>query len=149
MAKSSRGEWEMFHKRVWSTSSFRALTTDARLLYLWTWTNEDASLAGIYEASPRQIARALADVSGPPDEQMTDRLAAALRELSQRPLVLYDEDAWVLWVVGRVEHTLRSPKVAIRMRRDWEECPASPLKQRFADTYGERLGLGGGNDGGG
>lgn len=135
----SKGQWEMFHKQVWSRPSFKALSSDARLLYLWSWTNEKAALSGLYEASPRDLARALADSNGEPGEELERRLAAALRELAAKPLVLYDDDAWVIWVVGRVEHALRSPTVGKRMRMEYEECPASPLRGEFLATYGEML----------
>jgi hypothetical protein len=138
MAKPGKGAWEMFYKRVWHTRSFRALGTDARLLYLWSWTSPgDGRLSGLFEASPTQLAQALGDADslfGP-----RQRVAAALRELAVKPLLLYDDDAEVVWVVGRVEHALRSPTQAVRMRREFEACPPSPLRDRFRATYGAQL----------
>lgn len=127
----------MLYKRVWRTPSYRALGPDARLLYLWSFTNpEGANLSGLYHASPRQLQRALGEEAG-----LRERIAAALEELAVRPLVLYDEDGEVVWVVGRVEHTLRSPKQAVKMIREYGECPDSPLKLMFRKQYGETLKL--------
>lgn len=123
----------MFWKRVWYKPSFLALSTDARLLYIWSWTNPDASLSGLYECGPRKLARVLRD-----DAQATGR---ALRELEVEPLALYDAAAEVLWVVGRVEHVLRSPTQAVRMGRDFAACPPTYLRQQFAVKYGKLLNL--------
>lgn len=132
------GEWEQFQKKVWRRESFRALSPDARLVYLWSWTNPDhANLSGLYSASPRQMERALADDS----PELRERLRAALRELSKEPLVLYDNDNEVLWVVGRVDHVLKSTTQATKMAREYEECPSSPLKDKFCRTYGKKLSL--------
>lgn len=137
----SKGQWEMFHKQVWLRPSFKALSSDARLLYLWSWTNPNATMAGLYECSPRDLARALADCNGNPGAELEARLGEAMAALAAKPLVLYDDEAWVIWVVGRVDHALRSPTQAKAMRREYEECPPSPLKGRFLSTYGELLEL--------
>lgn len=140
MARPGKGEWEMFYKRVWETGSFRALGTDARMIYLWSWTSPGPGrLAGLFQASPTQLAQALGDADslfGP-----RQRVASALRELAVKPLLLYDDEAEVLWVVGRVEHALRSPTQRVRMQREFVACPGSPLKDRFAATYGAQLQL--------
>lgn len=141
MARTAgKGEFEMFYKRVWHRESFRSLSSDARLLYLWTWTNPDTAMSGLYECSPRRLERALDEREIVPRAELRRRVAAALLELAAKPLVLYDDDAEVLWVVGRVEHTLRSPTQAVRMIREWRACPPSPLKDRFEAKYKEVLG---------
>ncbi len=141
MAHSGRGEWEQFWKRVWRKESFTRLSVPARLLYIWSWTHEDSALCGLYGVSPRQLERALAERDGGSDAGLRRAVVEALRELAVKPLVLYDDDAEVLWVVGRVEHALRSPTQAVRMLREYEACPASPLKEQFTRKYGAKLDL--------
>lgn len=136
----SLGEWELFGKVVWNRPAFRVLSADARVLYFWTWTAPGRPLSGIGPASPRALERALEEAPGG-DALLRERVRSALVELARKPLVLYDDDAEVLWVVGRVEHALRSPAMAVRMRREWESCPPSPLRDRFAEAYGHLLEL--------
>lgn len=140
MARPGKGEWELFQKKVWRRPSFLELDADARLLYLWTWTHENAALCGLYEVSPRKLESAL-EHRDAPDAGLRDRVAAALQQLARKPLVLYDDDMEVLWVVGRVEHVNMSPTGATRMRREWERCPPSPLRDQFAHRYGAALGI--------
>jgi hypothetical protein len=136
--KRSSGEWEMFRKVVWVRPSFVELGVDARLIYLWGWTSPEATLSGLIRASPRQLARAIADAEVP-----VERLARALHQLARKPLALYDDVAEVLWIVGRVEHVNRSPKVATRVVREWETCESPVIREQFAELYGEKLGLNG------
>ena len=134
MGRSSSGEWEMFRKAVWNRQSFVELSPAARVLYLWGWTSPEATLSGLVNASPRALARAIgADVE----------LGRVLAELARKPLAHYDDEAEVLWIVGRVEHSNTSPKVAVRIVREWEACPSEPIRDLFAELYGAELHLNG------
>jgi hypothetical protein len=139
----SRGAdgFEMFHRRTWNDPAFLELSTDARLLFVWTWTAPANALCGLYHVSPRMLERALEERPGASDGELRARVRAALLELAAKPLVLYDDDAEVLWVVNRARYANRSPKVAVLLRREVEECPPSPLKEKFVIAHGDRLGL--------
>lgn len=125
--------WEMFQLKTWLDEDFEALSTAARLLFIWSWTSPASSICGLYEASPKRLRRAL----GRDHEQLGD----ALKELARKPMVLYDDDAEVLWVVNRARHANRSPKVAVAMRREFEAVPACTLKDQFAEMHGKAIGL--------
>jgi hypothetical protein len=45
---------EDFDNSLWSDPDFLALTPQARLLYIWSWTNPRCGMAGIYKLSPVQ-----------------------------------------------------------------------------------------------
>lgn len=112
------------------------LPTDARLLFIWSWTNERAAICGLYHASMRTMQKAI-------DAPLAsvDRVNAALAQLADKPLVHYDEDNEVIWVVNRARYANRSPKVARAMQKEVEACPSSPLVGEFVDQYGEMLNL--------
>lgn len=139
MSRGADG-FEMLQRKIWHDRAFMDLSTDARLLFIWSWTHPANALCGLYHVSPRQLERALEERRGS-DPALRARVKAALDELAVKPLVLYDDDAEVLWVVKRAEYANRSPKVAVMLRREFEECPPSPLKDRFIDAHGDRLGL--------
>lgn len=135
------GDWTMVQHAVHDDPAYVELDADARLLFLWSFTNPDATLCGLYRASWRQLAGALAPLNGRVPPEMDARVEAALNALEQKPLLLYDEDTEVLWVVNRARHANRSPKVATAMRREYERCPASQLKAQFRTRYGRQLDL--------
>lgn len=127
------GSWEQVHKALWTDPEFVKLSPFGKLLFLWTWTQPGATLCGLYVASEKQMARGI----GATPEQ----LRTALGELSRKPLVRYDADAEVIWVVNRARYANRSPKVAIKMQREVEACPPTTLLPQFVDAYGDSLNL--------
>jgi hypothetical protein len=132
------GDWVMLEQAIWNDPAFVELDTDARLIFLWSWSNPEAALGGLYHASEKQLVLALSSngtvLSGDPTHDAS-RLAAALEQLSRKPLLLYDDQAEVLWVVNRARHANRSPKVAVAIQREFDRCPPSPLKDRFQRKY--------------
>lgn len=141
MSRGADG-WEMVQRRTWIDPAFTELSADARLLFLWSWTGPTNALCGLYHVSPRMLERALAERRGPDaDDSLRERVRGALIELARKPLVLYDDDAEVIWVVSRAKHANRSPKVRVLLAREVESCPASPLKDEFLRVHGARLGL--------
>lgn len=140
MSRGADG-FELFHRKIWTRRAFLDLGTDARMLFIWTWTAPSNALCGLYHVSPRMLERALEQRPGPSSDELRDRVRVALQELAVKPFVLYDDDAEVLWVVNRARYANRSPKVAVLLRREVEECPPSVLKDRFIKTHGARLGL--------
>jgi len=127
------GKWEQVHKHLWTDPDFVKLGPWGKLLFLWSWTNPGAALCGLYVASEKQMARGI----GATPEQLRE----ALSDNSRKPLLRYDADAEVLWVVTRARWANRSPKVAIAMQREVEACPSTPLLPPFLDAYGESLNL--------
>lgn len=120
---------------VWEDPDFKRLSTDARLLFLWAWTNPNAAICGLYHTSETHLLKALE----PGAEK--DRLYPAMVELADKPLVLYDFNNEVVWVVNRARHANRSEGVAKRMQREVEACPESPLVDNFMAMYGQMLAL--------
>jgi hypothetical protein len=47
---------EDFDNSLWSDPDFLVLSSDARLVYIWTWTNPRCGMAGIYKFAPSQAA---------------------------------------------------------------------------------------------
>lgn len=128
--------WAMYETATWEDGPFLALGGDARLLFIWSWTNPGATICGLYPATLEEMAVALPDVpEGPLPEEVVDRLDAALMELAAKPLVAYDYDNQVLWVLTRAAKANRSPKVLVKMQREFGAVPWSPLKDQFAARY--------------
>ncbi len=142
MSRGADG-FELVQRRIWTDPAWLELSSDAKVLFLWTWTAPTNALCGIYHVSPRMLERVFDPRPGPSSPETRERVRSCLLELARKPLVVYDDDSEVLWVVSRAKHANRSPKVAVLLKREVEECPPSPLKDDFLKLYGSRLGLNG------
>ncbi len=123
-------------------------SADARLLFLWSFTNGQATICGLYGVSLRRMTQAFVRPTADRAEKdaAIDRVEAALAVLGEvgaekKPLVVYDYDNEVLWVVNRARHANRGVKTNAAMRNEYERCPTSPLKDEFAARYGDELDL--------
>ena len=113
---------------IWSDPDFEALTANAKLVYIWSFTNPRCGMAGVYKLPPRAAA---IETNLTPDEFM-----AALAELAESRFVLYEDE--VIWVRTRVRHIrTRSPQIAKSIRSDLDKLtPDHPLKAKFLKEYG-------------
>lgn len=128
---------------LWRDPDFLALDADARLLFLWSWTHDRAGVSGLYRASVLALMGAL--VRDPhTDDTVEDRVRDALAQLlAPKPMLLFDNDHEVLWVVNRARYANRSPRAAQLMRDEYERVPDCPLRDEFARRYWRALNLGG------
>lgn len=133
------GEFSMVYKRMWNRPAFRQLDVDARCLFLWTWTNPQAKIGGLYHASVRAMASALGDPANGNVAELEARVEAAITQLAAKPLVAYDYDTETVWVVNRAKHSITSPKVAVCVRREVELVAPGPLRERFLAMYGRAI----------
>lgn len=111
---------------IWSDADFHALTPDAKLIYVWSFTNPRCGMAGLYKVVPGAISLETGIDN--------DRLTAALQELHDARFVLYARG--VLWVRSRVKHLrTKTPQIAKSIARDVEQIGDSPLTRLFLAEY--------------
>jgi hypothetical protein len=120
---------EDFDNSLWSDPDFLALSSAARLTYIWTWSNPRCGMAGIYKLSPAQATLEL----GLDEATVT----AALAELGEARFAFYEMN--VLWVRSRVKHLRqKTTQIATAIRSDLARIPnGHPLKVQFVETYGK------------
>jgi hypothetical protein len=123
--------WAQFPAKLWTDEAVRELSADAKLLFIWSWTNPQSNMAGLYQVSVRSMQRALQEKPIADEE----RVIAALDELARKPLALYDYDNEVIWVVNRAKHANRSPKCVTAIQRHVGLIYDSPLKAQFTKRY--------------
>ena len=115
---------------IWVDPDFAALTPDAKLLYLWSFTNPSCNMSGLYK------------IGLPAFEFGTglsrERVAAALSELQSagEGFALYVDQ--LLWVRSRVKHLRsRSPQMAKAIANDLMKVRIDhPLRVKFLSKYG-------------
>lgn len=100
---------------IWDDDDFDALSDDAALLYLWSFTNPRCGMSGVYRVKSRSIC----------EGRMTPaRRTAALEELAEANFVHYVDG--FIWVRSRVKHLrTKGPNMATSVVRDIERVPES------------------------
>jgi hypothetical protein len=106
---------------------------DAKLLYIWSWTNEHAGMAGLYKIHEAMIS-VETGLSG-------RRLASALTEVAEHEFTFYE--GGVMLVRTRVKRLrTRSPQIAKSIAKDLQRIDAEhPLRKRFLSLYGDEAWL--------
>lgn len=123
-------EFRSVQTRMWREDEwFQGLDTDARLLFIYLFTNPSASISGIY----RLPLRTMAFESGLSVERVIELLA----QFSAANKAHYADGT--LWVVRMRENQIPgivSPKVKVRLDKDVAAVPDSPLKTAYLTHYG-------------
>ena len=123
-------EFRSVQTRMWREDEwFQDLDTDARLLFIYLFTNPSASISGIY----RLPLRTMAFESGLPVE----RVQQLLNQFSEQDKAHYADG--IIWVVKMRENQLPgklSPKVKTRLDKDVASIPYCELKRRYLIAYG-------------
>lgn len=134
-----RGRFAIVKEELWTDRKFLALSSEARLLFIWSWCPPHAAVCGLYSVSPRQLQKALGE--GMHDLTIEAAVKIALDELEEAGLLRYDWDNEVVWVVNRVKHAATTPRARSLMQRELRACPDSPLVDAFVKRYGRTLGV--------
>lgn len=119
--------YEYVETRIWSDPTFEALTPNAKLVYLWSFTNPRCNLPGIYKATVRQMSvETGVRVKG---------VEQALEELEGSSLLYYDR-TW-LFVRARVKYLHNpSPNTAKGICNEVKKLePDHPYTQAFLFLY--------------
>jgi hypothetical protein len=112
---------------IWTDPDFEALSAEATLLYLWSWTNPRCGMAGIYKVSERAMTES---------KVMLEQVPAALDELAEAHFAFYEQQ--VLWVRSRVKHLrTQTPQIARSIAKDLAAISVEhPLRLMFLEVYG-------------
>lgn len=122
-------DFRQIHTRIWKDAWFMDLDTEDKLLFIYLFSNERASVAGIYELSMKVIIF---------ESGLTrERITAALDRFRQARKVFYENG--IVWVVNlRKYNANASPKVSSRIKSDVASIPDCHLKKTYLDFYNGR-----------
>ena len=114
---------------IWADPDFLDLSPDAKLLYVWSFTNAHCNMAGLYKVAERTMRAETGLPQG--------RLAKAITELCSRDF-WRTHDAWV-WVRSRVKYLRsRNPNMAKAVAKDIDMLPIGHvLRSEWLATYGD------------
>ena len=123
-------EFRSVQTRMWREDEwFQELDTDARLLFIYLFTNPSASISGIY----RLPLRTMAFESG----LDIDRVRRLLDMFAKAGKVIFSDG--IVWVVRMRENQLPgkvSPQVQARLDKDIASIPDCEVKRNYMIKYG-------------
>jgi hypothetical protein len=123
-------EYRSVHTEMWRADDwFQTLPTDARLLWIYLFTNPSASVAGIYKLP----LRTMANETGLDLSRVTDLLT----EFQQTKKAYYQDG--VIWVRKMREYQLpgkTSPQLIAHLNKEIAKIPDGYLKREYLIAYG-------------
>lgn len=112
---------------VWSDPDFAELTPEAKLVYLWSFTNDRCNMAGIYKVSVGAIVFETSLV--------IDRVNDAIEELAALNFLSFD-GRW-LWVKARVKYLRnRTQQIAVSISNTIDRLEGHEFAEAFVQRYG-------------
>jgi len=120
--------FRQLHTRAWSDAWFSDLPVDLKLLFIYLFSNERASVCGLYELPLKIIAFETGlDKS---------RIIQGLNDFEADDKVFYDFDHSVIWVRNmRKYQGSSSVKLQARIYADIKAVPDCELKQEFLEHF--------------
>lgn len=123
-------DFRTVHTEMWRADEwFQGLDTEARLFWIYLFTNPSASVAGIY----RLPIRTMAFESGLSSERIQELLTMFARDGK----AFYDSG--VIWVRKMRDYQLPgkiSQQLASHIKRELGKIPACILKNQYMEAYG-------------
>ena len=114
--------FRQIHVSIWKDEWFLELTPEEKLLFIYLFSNENTSIAGIYKIALRVIAFET--------NLELDFIKQTLTKFENDSKVTYRDG--VVWVKNlRKYNDSGSNSIAIRIASDLEEIPESSLKQEY------------------
>jgi len=111
---------------IWSDPDFAELTGPAKLLYIWSFTNQRCGMSGLYKVSRGAM---VFEISHP-----LPVIEAALVELEEARFLHYD--GAVLWVRSRVKHIrTKTKQIAVSIANDVVKLHPHPYTEWFLQAY--------------
>lgn len=119
-------EYRQIHTRIWKDDWFSELPLDAKILFIYLFSNEQAEVGGVYELPIKYMSFETGVSQG--------RIAELISEFEIEKKVYY-RNGWV-WVVNlRKYNESGSNKVAIRIEKDLASLPDGELKEMYCKYY--------------
>lgn len=115
-------DYRQIHTHIWKDGWFLDLPSDEKLLFIYLFSNERASVAGIYELALRVMSFETS--------QEQAKIAKTLERFSKAGKVHYQ--GGIVWVVNMRKYNANpSPRVHDRICADLAKIPDCPLKRSY------------------
>jgi hypothetical protein len=119
-------DFRQIHTRIWKDDWFSNLETDAKLLFIYLFSNEQAEVSGVYELPIKYMAFE--------SDLPKERILELLQQFEDAGKVVY-RNGWV-WVVNlRKYNETGSVPVAKRIKKDLDAMPTGELKEMYCKYH--------------
>ena len=112
---------------LWMDDKFLQVSPQARLLFLWMFTNPDAKSSGLFLFND-DVCQNETGLSG-------RELHHCLKELIKIERVVFDDKVNMIWVINQFKHVFKSPKIIESTLREVNALPKSNIKENFFKKY--------------
>lgn len=122
--------YRQIHTHIWDDPDFEELTPQAKLVFIYGFSNKHRNEAGLYPITFRKLAFE----TGLTIEEAQN----AIREIEGRGMWRYDWDNQVLWVKNALKYQTVTEKNIVAIKKDIQVIN-SPLVQEFEVYYQDLL----------
>lgn len=120
-------DFRQIHTKIWKDGWFLDLEPSEKLLWIYLFSNDRATIAGIYEIPLKVIVFE----TGLDKQYCIDTLSI----FYQQGKILYQDG--IMWVFNlRKYHETQSPKIQTRIKSDFDAVPEGEVKNAYAQAYG-------------
>ena len=120
--------YRQLHTRMWADGWFIELSPEQKLLFIYLFSNQRASVCGLYELP----LRVMVFETGLEIEV----IRKCFTVFSRSGKAFYDHAASVVWVVNMLKYQgSSSPKLLARIDADIKAVPECDLKKKFLEAY--------------
>lgn len=112
---------------IWHDKKFRHFSINAKILFIYMFSNESINLMGIYEFDEDEAKHRLS--------LEKSQFDAALVEIEQAGKIMFDREAGTLWVKSYFKYQAKSPQVLTMVSGDLNTVQPK-FTQAFLEKYG-------------
>jgi hypothetical protein len=112
---------------LWSDPKVRSMSSEGKLLFIYLITNSHAHLSGIYYLPLVTVAHELGIEE--------TKIRYQVDTLSNKKLVMFDDDFEIFWVVNMLFYQGRGSKIMTSVSKQLESLHDCPLIERFLNHY--------------
>ena len=118
------------HTQIWKDKKFRALSEDAKLLYIAMLTAPNSNMIGLYEWS---VAYAVYDLGDGWTEQ---KFFDCIKEIEAQGMAFYDRESEIVFITNFLKHNpLNTIKQVIGGGNYFNTLPATSLFAKFLSSW--------------
>ena|SRR3990167_8216267 len=119
-----------FYTHIWADKNFKALSNNAKLLFIYLFTNKEVTLTGIYE-----LDLVVCQIKVGLNSDFNKDFA----EVIESKMVEYDSTKEMVWVINRFKLIpTKSPKVIAGVVRELAII-THPFKNSFIEKYNDYI----------
>jgi hypothetical protein len=122
--------YRQIHVKIWTSPDFQKLSPQARLVFIYLFSNDHRNEAGLYRITKKTISN---------ETDLTiEEVETALQEIESANLIKYDDKDCVVWVINAVNYQKTNPNEVKAINKNLAQLN-HPFVEEFRTYYEELL----------